>query len=317
VKRFAYLTADTFAAAARALAEHPAALPKSGGTDLLDLLKERVVEPEALVNLLRAKREGGAGELSALATLAEIAADERIRRDFPALAMAAGEAATPQIRNFGTLGGNLCQVSRCWYLRTPGFRCYKRGDAVCDALEEGAKSRYHAIFPHARCACAHPSSLAPALLALGAKVVVVGPEKERVLDAEALYRPPKSGSIADTVLGPGELVRGVVLEASALTRRSAYCEFRERQSFDFPLVAVAAALEIAGGVVREARIALGAVAPTPIRAKAAEEAIRGKPLDAKAAAEAAVQGAKPLADNGFKVAILKTLVRRTLEELAS
>lgn len=317
MKRFAYLTADTFASAARALAADPDAMAKSGGTDLLDLLKQRVAEPEALVNLLRAKREGGAGELSALATLAEIAADERIRRDFPALAMAAGEAATPQIRNFGTLGGNLCQTSRCWYLRTPGFRCYKRGDAVCDALEEGAKSRYAAIFPHARCACAHPSSLAPALVALGAKVVVIGPEKERVLDAEALYRPPKSGSISDTVLAPGELVRGVVLEPSALTRRSAYREFRERQSFDFAVVAVAAALEIADGVVKEARIALGAVAPTPVRAKAAEDAIRGKPLDAAAAAEAAVFGAKPLAENGFKVTILKTLVRRTLEELAS
>jgi len=317
MKRFGYLSAETFPAAARALAAAEDAVAKGAGTDLLDMLKERVVEPAEVVNLLGAKRETGPGELSALATLAEVASDERLRAEFPALTRAAGEAATPQIRNFATLGGNLCQHTRCWYFRTNGFECFKRGSARCDALEEGAQNRYNAIFPHARCGCAHPSSLAPALIALGAKVACVHPEGDRVLDLEALYREPKSGRIGDTVLRPGELIRAVLLAPSALARRSTYVEFRERESFDFAVVSVAVALEMAGEAVKDVRLVFGAVAPIPYRAKAAEEALRGKRLDPEAAADAAVSGATPQGQNGFKLPILKTLVKRALKELAS
>lgn len=315
MKRFTYLQADSFAAAGKALREAPDAMAKAGGTDLLDLMKERVVEPDSLVTLHRIAAEGAGGEISALRTLADVAGDERIRADFPALAKAAGDAATPQIRNFGTVGGNLCQHTRCWYFRNSGYDCFKRGGSGCAALADTAQNRYHAIFPHERCGCAHPSSLAPALIALGAKAAVVGAEAEMVVDLEELYRPPKSGQISDTVLRKGELIRALILAPSAMTRRSTYVEFRERDSFDFALVSVAAAVDLTDGVVRDARIVLGAVAPTPWRAREAENALRGKPLDPAAAAEAALAGARPLSQAAYKVTIAKTLVRRALEEL--
>lgn len=312
MKNFSYLTADSFGAAAKALAGAGNAVAKAAGTDLLDLCKERVVEPDDVVNLLRAKREGG---LSALATLAEVAADADIRRDFPALAKAAGEAATPQIRNVGTLGGNLAQVTRCWFLRHKGFECYKLGQAGCAAMNEGAHNRYHAIFPHKKCACAHPSNIAPALIALDAKLDCVHPDGDRVMDAGLLYDRPRSGRLTEMTLRPGELIRSVHLDASALTRNSTYVEFRERMSFDFAVASVAAAVETEGGKVKRARIVCGAVPPAPYRATAAEEVLVGKKLDPEAAAEAAVAGAEPLAQNKFKVVILKRLVRRALEEL--
>ena len=314
MKGFAYLTANDFPAAARALAGLDNAVAKAAGTDLLDLCKGRVVEPDEVVNLLRAKREGS---LSALATLAEVAADETIARDFPALAKAAGEAATPQVRNVGTVGGNLAQVTRCWFLRHKGFDCYKLGHADCAAMAEGAHNRYNAIFPHKRCACAHPSNLAPALIALKAKIDCVHPDGDRTMDAELLYDRPRSGKLTEMTLRPGELIRSVQLEASPLTRNSTYAEFRERMSFDFAVASVAAAVHVEGGKVKEARIVCGAVAPAPYRATAAEEALVGKPLDPEAAAEAAVQGAEPLGQNRYKVVILKRLVRRALEELKS
>ncbi|MGH7163648.1 MAG: FAD binding domain-containing protein [Planctomycetota bacterium] len=316
MKRFAHLAARDFPSAARALQNGGVA--KAGGTDLLDLLKERIVEPDEVVDLRGAARALRAGEISALQTLAEVASDENVLREFPALAKAAGEAATPQIRNFATVGGNLCQGTRCWYFRNASFSCTRRGDPACAALVEGAETRYHAIFPEPSCVAAHSSNLAPALIALGARVACVGPGGERVLDVERLYREPEAGRMGDTVLEKGELIRAVLLEPSSMTRRSAYLEFRERLSFDFAVVAVAAALDLAGGVVKECRIVLGAVAPVPYRAEAAERALRGKkPDDAalSAAAEAAVEGARPLAQNGFKVPIAKTLVRRALEGL--
>jgi len=320
MKSFAYLIAESFGAAARALSKGDNTVAKAGGTDLLDRLKERVVEPDEVLHLLRIEAEESKGEISALATLAEIAEDEWVRKDFPALQRAAAEAATPQIRNVGTLGGNLCQHTRCWFFRDPAFPCFKRGTGSCSAMEEGAQNRYHAVFPGESCASAHPSNLAPALIALGAKVECVHPDGDRTLDAELLYQQPLNGVHDDTVLRKGELIRAVKLEASDLTRRSTYVEFRERQSFDFALASVAVALDLRDGVVKQARIVCGAVAPVPLRATTAEQAITGKRLDeaAIAAAAAAVaEGAAPLEQNKYKLVILKDLVRQALEELKS
>jgi xanthine dehydrogenase YagS FAD-binding subunit len=153
------------------------------------------------------------------------------------------------------------------------------------------------------------------LIALGAQLACVHPDGDRTLDAALLYAEPKKGQLNNTTLRPGELIRGVVLEASPLTKRSTYVEFRERESFDFAAVSVAVALDMADGVVRDARIVLGAVAPAPYRAKAVEDALRGKPLDAKKAAKLAMKGAEPLEQSAYKVTIAETLVRRALEEL--
>lgn len=320
MRAFAYATAETFAAASRALVATPGAVAKAGGIDLLDLQKSRVVEPTELVNLLRAKVEAPAGGLSALATLAEIAADPRLRELFPAVATAAAEAATPQVRTRATLGGNLAQHTRCWYFRDRAFPCTKRGDDRCAALQPGAQTRHHAVLPAAGCASAHPSNLAPALIAVKAQVACTHPDGDRTLDVEALYEAPKAGKLGDTVLRPGELIRGVVLVPSPLAKNSVYLEFRERASYDFAEVAVAAAAEVKDGVVREARVVLGAVAPTPVRAAAAEAAIAGKRLDAAtidAAVAATLADAKPLGDNRHKVILARRLVRRALEALAS
>jgi len=318
MKAFTYVTADDFDAASRALAEAgPRAVAKAGGTDLLALLKSRVAEPDEVVNLLRVKREGAQGELSALATLAEVADDAWIRENFPAVAKAAAEAATPQVRNTGTVGGNLCQHTRCWYFRDAHYTCFKRGTGDCSAAPDGAQNRYHAIFPHKRCVSAHPSNLAPALIAVGGKVACVHPDGPRTLDAELLYDEGPSGRRSDTVLREGELIRAVLLEPSPLAKRSTYVEFRERQSFDFAIASVAVAMDLQYGIVRDVRIVCGAVAPIPFRAKAAEAVLRGKKLDIDAAAAAAVAGATPLADNAYKVPILRQLVRRALAELAS
>jgi xanthine dehydrogenase YagS FAD-binding subunit len=318
MKSFVFTTADTLDAASRALAEAPArAVAKGGGTDILDLLKSRLLTPDEVVSLLRAKREAKGGELSALATLDDAANDPWIRDNFPAVAKAAAEAATPQVRNLGTVGGNLCQHTRCWYFRNLAFPCFKRGQGDCSAAPDEAENRYHAIFPHKRCVSAHPSNLAPALIAVGAKVACVHPDGARTLDVEQLYDEGPAGRKADVVLKPGELIRAVLLEPTPLAKRSTYVEFRERMSFDFAVASVAAALDLRDGVVHDARIVCGAVAPIPYRAKAAEDALRGKKPDLEAAAAAAVAGAAPLARNGYKVPILKELVRRALRELTS
>jgi len=318
MKAFAYLTADGFEAASKELAaKGPAAMAKAGGTDLLPLLKSRLFEPDEVVNLQRIRHAGKNGELGALATLAEVSADAWVKENFPAVAKAAGEAATPQIRNAGTVGGNLCQHTRCWYFRDANYTCYKRGTGDCSAAPDGAQNRYHAIFPHKRCVSAHPSNLAPALIAVGAKVHCVHPDGDRTLDVELLYDEGPKGRKTDTILREGELIRAIALEPTALAKRSTYVELRERQSFDFAIASVAAAIELDGRTVRDVRIVCGGVAPIPFRAKAAENAIRGGKLDIEAAARAAVAGATPLSDNAYKVPILKELVRRALMEISS
>jgi len=318
MKRFAFLTAQSYEAAAGALGASGNAVAKGAGTDLLDLLKERVIEPDEVVNLLRVEAKGGAGALAAGATLAEVAAAPWVREQFPAVAKAAGEAATPQIRNVGTVGGNLCQHTRCWYFRNPAFDCFKRGKGTCSAVEDGAQNRYHAIFPHERCASAYPGNLAPALIAVGARVECVHPDGGRTMDLALLYDEGPSGRLADVTLRKGELIRAVLLKESPLARNSTYVEYRERLSFDFAVASVAAAVEKEGGKVKAARIVCGAVSPVPYRAQAAEQALAGRSLDdaaIRAAAAAAVAGAEPLAQNGYKVVILERLVRRALEEL--
>jgi xanthine dehydrogenase YagS FAD-binding subunit len=260
MKRFAYLRADSLDAAARALAGDATAVAKGGGTDLLDLLKERIVEPGAVVDVrpgtdaVRADRMIPAGT-----SLTTIARDTWIKDNFPAVHIAAAEAATPQIRNVGTLAGNLCQHTRCWYFRTKTFSCTKRGDATCDAKAEGADTRHLAIFQNDACASAHGSNLAPALIAVRAMVHTVHPVGGRKIDAGLLHE-AHADALGDSVLRPGELIRAVELVPSALARRSTYVEFRERASFDFAVASVAAALELDdAGKVKDVRIVCGGV----------------------------------------------------------
>jgi len=315
MKNFSYLQPKTFAEASAAL-QGAHSVAKGAGTDLLDLLKKRIVEPDAVVSLLPVKDEEKQGEISALATLQDLATDEWVKLEFPALRTAADEAATPQVRNVGTVGGNLGQASRCWYLRTPGHACIKLGDKQCAAGAERAENRYHGLFASGGCHCANPSNLAPALIAVKARAACVHPDGDRVMDIELLYDGVKPGRMSDLALRKGELIRSVLLEPSPLARNSVYVEFRERQSFDFAIVSVAAAADIRDGVVKEIRIVCGGVAPTPYRAVAAERALTGKRLDPDAGAKAAVAGATALSGNRFKIPVLAELVRRALKEIA-
>ncbi|MEE8104728.1 MAG: FAD binding domain-containing protein [Planctomycetota bacterium] len=315
MKQFGYAIAADFAAAAEALSKAKNSVAKAGGTDLLDLLKERIYEPDEMIHLGKAKNEVPAGELNALATLADVAGDARIRRDFPALAEAAEVAATPQVRNWATVGGNLCQHTRCWYFRNKDFTCFKRGDDDCSALKDGALNKYNAVFPTKECGCAHPSNLSPALAALDARLRCVHPDGDRELELLALYDIPKKGVTCNIHLRKGELIRSVVLNPTPLTRNSTYIEFRERESFDFAVASVAAALEMDGDTVRDIRLVLGAVSAGPLRAVEAEKIVRGKRLDIDAVAKAALKGATPLSQNAYKLHVTEALVRRALTEL--
>lgn len=296
---------------------------KAGGIDLLDLMKEGIETPERVVDLLalaalRGIRTDGPLNVGALTTLAELAASNDVRERARALAEAAEEAATPQVRNRATLGGNLLQRSRCWYYRSSEFEpCLKRGGKVCFAKE--GPNKIHAIFAtDAPCVSVHPSNLAPALVALEAKVLFEEePGVVVAMSAESLFvdgtKPER-----DHALPEKAILHGVEVPAPPRGQRlaSAYREVGERQSFDWALASAAVALTLGeGGKVEKARVVLGAVAHRPWRAEAAEKLLAGKTVDrelARAAGEKAVEGARPLRDNAFKVPVVKALVARAL-----
>jgi len=295
-------------------------LAKAGGVDVIDRLKEGLDAPRRLVNLRGipgldgiVEEPGGGLHVGALATLAEIAAHPGARARHTALADAAGHAATPQIRNVATLGGNLLQRPRCWYFRSSQFECLKKGGGQCYAQD--GENEYHAVFGNRVCAIVHPSAAAAALVALGAVLEVAGPRGRRQLGIEELFVRPEVDVEREHALAAGELLTGIRLPAPAAGARSAYLKLGEKESFDWPLAEAAVLLEQAGGRVARARIVLGAAAPVPLRVPAAEAALAGKPLTpetARAAAAAAVAGATPLAGNAYKVPLLAALVRRAI-----
>jgi xanthine dehydrogenase YagS FAD-binding subunit len=299
-------------------------LAKAGGIDLLDLLKERIVAPSRLVNLLPLAELGairhqpdGSLALGPTVTLQRIADDAGIRARFAALAQAAGSAANPQIRNVATVGGNLCQRPRCWYFRHAEFVCLKKGGNTCFARE--GESRYHAILGGGPSYIVHPSTMATALSALGASVrVAKAGAAEREIPLDKFFALPTVDEERENVLGPGELITAIRVPAPSTGGRSAYVVAKEREVYDWPLGEVAVALALRGATVERASVVLGAVAPIPWRAKGAEAALVGKRIDeasAAAAGRAAVEGARPLAHNGYKVPLTTELVRRAVLSL--
>lgn len=293
---------------------------KAGGLDLLDRMKEGIDSPSRLVNIrnvseLRGVREDKSGGLwlGPLTTLDELDAHPVVRRKFTALADAAGHAATPQIRNVATLGGNLLQRPRCWYFRDEDFHCRKKGGSTCFALE--GENRYHAVFGNEVCAIVHPSATATALVALEAQIELTGPKEKRELALEDFFLTPEEDVLRENRLGERELITGVRVPAPAYTVRTVYLKQGEKESFDWPLADVAVALDLAGGVCRVASVILGAAAPVPLRASGAEKVLVGKAVNeetARAAAAAAVTGATPLAQNAYKLSIFEALVRRSI-----
>jgi xanthine dehydrogenase YagS FAD-binding subunit len=324
MNRFEMITPTDLAHAARLLRE-PGHVAIAGSVDVIDLLKQNLAEPAALVNLKGLKELDGIASgadgtlrLGALTRLSEVSEHPRIRERFAAIAQAASQAATPQIRNLGTVGGNLLQRPRCWYFRNPDTRCLKKGGDKCYAL--GGLNRYHAILGGGPSYIVHPSNLAPALIAFDARARIVGPDGERTVDLEKFFTLPTVDAERENDLKPGEIVVEVTVPSPSPDARSIYLEAREKQSFDWPLVSVAALVSLAGNkTVRDSRVVMGAVAPVPWRSREAESALRGGTLDrarAAAAAAAALKQAQPMSDNMYKVPIAKTLVRRAILQAA-
>ncbi|MCS6859105.1 MAG: xanthine dehydrogenase family protein subunit M [Abditibacteriales bacterium] len=296
------------------------AVVMAGGSDLLGLMKEGIVQPSRVVNLKNvAELKGiqparGGLRIGAVVTLAALLENSDIRQRYPALATAAHEAGPPQVRNVGTVGGELCQRPHCYYFRVLNApACTRRGGAQCPAATAEGLSKWHAIFANDRTPDVSASDLAPALIAYGASVSILGADgKERTLPLEQFFvNDPQK----ETVLGAQEIVTAVTLPAVASGTKGHFIKFKERDSYDFALVSVAVVVRKQGETVRDARVVLGGVAPTPWRSKEAEAAVVGKPLTeqtATAAGEAAVKAARPLKDNAYKVQLARVLIKRAL-----
>jgi len=294
--------------------------PIAGGQDLLTTMKDYTTRPTRLVNLKTVK---GMNRLSldskgltigALTTLTDLEEHQGIRRNMPGLAEAAHSIATPQIRNLGTVGGNLCQRPRCWYFRLEEVVCLKKGGSECYAAT--GENKYNAIFGGGPSYIVHPSDLAPMFLALGARITVVGPAGKKVIPIDKFFTLPSEGNIRrENVLKNDEIITEIFVPASPFAARSTYLKFKERDSLDFALASVAAAVQLSGNTVKDARIVLGGVAPIPWRVPAAEKYLTGKTLNKDVLTEAgkiALAEAKPFDKNAYKVPLAQTLVRRAL-----
>ena len=296
----------------------------AGGTDILGEMKEGIISPSALVSVGDLPELGGI-EVSASGasigggvTLAEIAGSADIARLYPALAQAAASVATPQIRNVGTLGGNLCQRPRCWYYRSPLFDCLKKGGDTCFAVS--GSSKYHAILGGDGCHIVHPSDPAVALAALNAEVEIFDGSGFRRLAIVDFFVGPSRNMLSETVLGHAEIVAGIVLPPPAADARSVYLKAKERRAYDFALASVGAYLEMDEGIVANARVALGGVSPVPHFAAEVSRALEGAAageIDAAGIGQLAVRHARPLSDNRYKVRLTANLVARALTILTS
>jgi xanthine dehydrogenase YagS FAD-binding subunit len=322
LNKFSYQRATSIKEAVDAVSK-PAAHILAGGTDLLGCLRDGVFPATRLVSITGMQElkgikaiPGGGLRLGALTTLTEIAEHAEVKKAYPVLAQAAASAASPQLRNQGTLGGNLCQRPRCWYFRGD-FHCRRKGGDTCFA--ETGESLLHGIFGGDRCYMVHPSDLAPALVALDAKVVIAGRKGSRTIPLASFFLLPKDNLLKENVLEPGELVKELLLDPPQLGTRSRYRKVRERGSFDFALAGAAMVLVMAAGKVQKARVVLSGVAPIPWRSLDAEKALVGKTLTAATGAEAAaaaVKDALPLGDNQYKVSLVRGILEETVITLA-
>ncbi len=324
---FDYQRADDTATAVATVTGRPEAAFLAGGTNLVDHMKLGVAGPELLVDVSRLPLDevtelpDGGLRIGATVRNSDLAAHPVIRARYPVLSQALLAGASGQLRNLATTGGNLLQRTRCVYFQDVTTPCNKREPGSgCSAIGEGAYTRYHAILgASANCVAVHPSDMAVAMAALDATVIVLGPEGERRIPISEFHRLPGEHPERDTTLRHGELIIAVDIPALEFFRRSTYRKVRDRASYAFALVSVAAAMDVADGTVRDARIALGGVAHKPWRATRAEEVLRGSPATEdsfRAAADAELQAAEPLSGNGFKVPMVRGAIVAVLRELS-
>jgi xanthine dehydrogenase YagS FAD-binding subunit len=314
MRNFGFVLPETIEQAQTAAKEKGAVI-KAGGIDLLDLMKGDIIQPVKLVNLLTVKgptlreisRQDDGLHIGALATMAELAAHPEAP---PVLAEAAGHAATPQIRNVATVGGNIAQRPRCWYFRSNTFPCARKEGNTCYAQK--GENKYHALFDNGDCAVVSGTSLGAPLVALDAVVVTT----KRKIPVEKFFVPTTVDITKEHVLEEGEIITEIFIPAADKGWKNAYREAGERDSQDWALVSAAVTLELdGGGTVKAARVALGAVAAVPYRVAAAEAALVGKKItaaNAAKAAEVAFAQAKPFTDNAYKVPLGRTILKRAI-----
>jgi xanthine dehydrogenase YagS FAD-binding subunit len=299
------------------------AMVHAGGTDLLGCLRDRVFDAATVVSIaglteLRgiAETAGGGLSIGSLTTIAEIARHPVIGSKYRALSLAAAEVASPQLRNQGTIGGNLCQKPRCWYYRGE-FHCLRKGGDRCYAVE--GENAYHCILGGDNCFIVHPSDTAPALVALQANVVIAGPQGRRTVAAADFHVPPSEDYTRETVLEPAEIVTEIILPPPPKGLRSAYRKVRARRSWDFALAGVALAIVFDGDQATDCRVVLSGAAPVPWRAAEAQKVIQGKRLDynrAAKAAGAAMEDAEPMEQNAYKILLFRGLLEEQLLAIA-
>lgn len=341
MNRFAYIRPQTLAQAASAAsttvaeamarpadahapatATAGAVIIKAGGIDVLDLMKENLLAPSAVVNLadvggldvIEEEADGGL-RIGSMATLGGVGAHPLVAKRYPALSAALNRSASPQIRHLATIGGNLLQRPRCWYFRAEAFHCARKGGSHCFAIY--GENPYHAIFDNTECAMVHPSTAATVLVALGSEVELAdGHGGIRRISLEDFFVSPAQSIQRENDLKPHEILAAIRLPRLPASARMAYLKQGEKDSFDWPLADVAVVLDFAQGrACARASIVLGAAAPVPHRARAAEQALTGRHVDedvATHAAQAALAGATPLSGNAYKVPLFETLIRRAV-----
>jgi len=292
----------------------------AGGLDSLDWFKDRIKRPEVVIDLsavesMRGIREVDDGvEIGAMTTLTEVAEHAGILSRFGLLADAASKVATPQIRNQGTIGGNVTQDTRCWYYRG-GWPCYRAGGNICYADTPTAINREHALFESNRCVAVNPSDTAPALVALDAKFVIMGGGGEKVVDAEDYFITPAKDITRMTILEPGELLTSIRIPGTWAGARFYFEKVRDRQAWDFPLVNIASAMKVSGNTIEDIRLVVNAVGPRPLRLTDVERQLKGQSVTeevGQAAGELALLGARPLQHNAYKIPLMRNLVKRAI-----
>jgi xanthine dehydrogenase YagS FAD-binding subunit len=318
---FDLLQPTSIADAQKLLQQHGAdAWVIAGGLDSFDWLKDRIKRPKVVVDLSGIEELKGVHttadgiEIGAMTTLAEVVKNPVIRERYSLLAEGAESAASPQIRNQGTIGGNVSQDARCWYYRS-GWPCYRAGGNICYADTPDGRNREHAILHAQRCVAVNPSDSAPALIALDAKFVLRTPKGEQIVDAEDYFIGPDIDITRLHILRPGDLLTAIRIPATWAGARFYFEKVRDRNVWDFPLLNVASAMQVSGNTIERIRIAVNGAAARPLRLKAVEDAVRGQSPTAatgEMAGKLAVQGAAPLQFNAYKIPLMRNLVKRAI-----
>ncbi len=321
MKNFKYVNPKSVQSAVASLGnDWNNAVVKGGGTDLLGEMKNMLITPEKVVNLsniaaLKFIKSTPNGDLSigAAATIAEISKSSVIKEKYPALTQAASKVASPQLRNVGTIGGNLCQRPRCWYYRDKSILCLKKGGSQCFAFT--GENKYHCILGGGPCFIVYPSDMAPALISCGAKIKILGKSGERELELQKFYVLPRENLMRENVLKPDEIVTEIIVPKPNANTKSIYIKQGVRETFDFSICSAAVSMSLNGLKCNDVRIVLGGAAPIPWRSTKAENQLEGKIISeniVESAAKVAVSDAQPMNDNRYKIKLFQNIIKKAI-----